>query len=324
MVKKVILVLGIFLIFSMNVKAEGPEIYTYKRMKNEIEQLSKTYQLDVKAFGSSEFGRDLVAVKVGNGKSSILITGSHHGREWLSTHVIMNMIKEYAEAYQKKHTLYGHKTNIFDDVSIWFVPMVNPDGVTIQQKGVNHFPFLLQEVYYDMNKGESDFSRWKANALGVDLNRQYPAGWEEIKGETAYASYSHYKGEKPFQAKEVKALSLFTQKINPLTAAAYHTSGRELYWYYFNEWHHLQRDYQLVEKISKKTGYTISYPPYDATGGGYTDWFIQTYHKPALTIELSYLVEETNPPLSVLTEEWKRNKEVGILMCEFAKDKLMK
>lgn len=322
MTKKVIIFLVVFLIVQ-DVKAEEPEMYTYKTMKTNMLELSKRYELEVKEFGQSEFGRDLLAIKVGKGKRSILITGSHHGREWLSTHIIMKMIKEYASAYQHKQTLFGHNLNILDDVSIWFVPMVNPDGVTIQQQGIDHFPFLLQEIYVDMNEGENNFLRWKANALGVDLNRQYPAGWEKIKGDTAYASYSHYKGEKPLEAKETRALVDFTEKIQPLTSAAYHTSGRELYWYYYNELSHLQRDYQLVDIIAEKTGYKVSYPPYNAIGGGYTDWFIQSYQRPALTIELSYPVEETNPPLSVLPEEWKRNKEVGFIICKFAKEELL-
>ncbi|PGT80733.1 M14 family metallocarboxypeptidase [Bacillus sp. AFS040349] len=322
MVKKVIVFLVIFL-FVQNVKAEETEMYTYKSMKTEMLELSKRYGLEVKEFGHSEFGRDLLAIKVGKGKRSILITGSHHGREWLSTHIIMAMIKEYAIAYKQKQTFLGHNLNILDDVSIWFVPMVNPDGVTIQQQGIDHFPFLLQEIFVDMNEGERNFLRWKANALGVDLNRQYPAGWENIKGDTGYASYSHYKGKKPFEAKETRALVDFTEEIQPLTSAAYHTSGRELYWYYYNELSNLQRDHELVDKIAKKTGYEVSYPPFNAIGGGYTDWFIQTYQRPALTIELSYLVKETNPPLSVFLEEWKRNKEVALIMCEFAKEELV-
>ncbi|MFS0878471.1 M14 family zinc carboxypeptidase [Metabacillus niabensis] len=321
MVKKGLLFSVIFLLlFGSNGHAEVEKPYTYKRMKQEVYQIAKQFHLEVKTFGKSEFGRDLVAVKVGDGKKSVLITASHHGREWLSTHIVMKMMKQYAKAYSESNDIYGHHPQILDDVSIWFVPMVNPDGVMIQQTGTRHMPFLMQEVYFDMNKGYGDFSRWKANGFGIDLNRQYPAGWEEIKGGQPYAAYSHYKGEKPFVAKESRALRAFTNQIRPLAAAAYHTSGRVIYWYYFNEIQHLQRDIRLVNEIAEKTGYEVEYPPSSAIGGGYTDWFIQTYKLPALTIELSYSVHETNPPLSVLKEEWNRNKEIGMVMASFAKN----
>lgn len=303
--------------------ADITEKYTYERMKNELNELAKTYQLEMKSIGTSEFGRDLFAVKVGKGTQTILITGSHHGREWLSTHIIMKMIEEYAEAFEKRRPLYGYDSGLLDHISIWFVPMVNPDGVTIQQEGVKNLPLSLQHIYIDMNEGKEDFLSWKANGLGVDLNRQYPAGWEKIEGSRTNASYSHYKGQLPLEAKEAKALVAFTQKINPLTSASYHTSGRVIYWYYFNELWNLHRDYQLVEKIADLTGYTIEYPPINAIGGGFTDWFIQTYKRPALTIELSFLVEETNPPLWIFAEEWDRNKEVGLVMAKYARQELL-
>lgn len=37
-----------------------------------------------------------------------------------------------------------------------------------------------------------------------------------------------------------------------------------------------------------------------------------------MTIELSYLVDETNPPLTVFPEEWKRNRLVGIMLVKEA------
>lgn len=323
MVRRFFLVFLFFFLLVDNGNAASIEMYTYERMKDRLNELAITYQLKIKPIGQSEFGRDLLAVRVGKGSRSILITGSHHGREWLTTHVIMNMIEHYAKAYQRNQTLYGHNLNIFDHISIWFVPMVNPDGVTLQQEGIKGLPLLLQDVYVDMNEGEKSFSRWKANGLGVDLNRQYPAGWEQIEGDQPYASYSHYKGKKPFEAKETKALMSFTEQIQPLLSASYHTSGREIYWYYFNEIQYIQRDYQLIEQVAEKTGYDISYPPANAIGGGFTDWFIQTYKKPGLTIELSFPVNETSPPLSVLEEEWNRNKEIGIIMAEYAESEFL-
>ncbi|QNF28201.1 MULTISPECIES: M14 family zinc carboxypeptidase [Metabacillus] len=324
MIKRIFTLFLVFFLWISHAHASTTEMYTYDRMKDQINSLAKTYQLELKTIGQSEFGRDLLAVKVGNGSNSILITGSHHGREWLTTHVIMNMIEQYASAYEENQSLYGHNLNILDQISIWFVPMVNPDGVTIQQEGIKELPLLLQDIYIDMNKGNEDFSRWKANGLGVDLNRQYPAGWERIEGSQRYAAFSHYKGQKPLEAKETLALSSFTEQVRPLASASYHTSGRLIYWYYFNEIEHLQRDHDLIEQVANKTGYEISYPPANAIGGGYTDWFIQTYKKPALTIELSFPVEETNPPLSVLEEEWQRNKEIGLIMAKYAESEVLR
>lgn len=319
---KWIILLCVFLLIPVQVKADrivNPnQTYTYVQMKNDLEKLAKTYDLPLIKIGESELGKDLLAVKVGKGQHNILLNGSHHGREWFTTNILMTMVEEYAAAYQQRNSVGGYSTKILDTVSIWFVPMVNPDGVMIQQQGIEHLPFLLQEVYIDMNQGENNFKRWKANGIGIDLNRQYPAGWESIKGDQQSAAYSHYKGQEPLQAKEARALAQFTEKSNPLITASYHTSGRELFWYYYNKLSNLHRDFRLVSHISKETGYKIAYPPITAVGGGYSDWFIQEFHRPAVTLELSNLVNETNPPLSAFQEEWKRNRAIGLLIADEA------
>ena len=35
-----------------------------------------------------------------------------------------------------------------------------------------------------------------------------------------------------------------------------------------------------------------------------------------MTFELSYLVDETHPPLSVFPEEWQRNQLVGMMLVD--------
>jgi g-D-glutamyl-meso-diaminopimelate peptidase len=197
--------------------------------------------------------------------------------------------------------------------------MLNPDGVEIQQ---NHLPIEHQNQLLHMNDGKDNFIRWKANGMGVDLNRQYPMDWGNIPEKPKKPSYQFYKGKAPLEAAEVVALTNFVQDIQPSVALTYHTAGREIYWRYKNGMQ-LVRDYILAKKVAKLTGYKLARPPKKATGGGFTDWFIPTYHRPAMTIEISYLVGDRHPPLSVFKEEWKRNKYVGLNVAEEAK-KLVK
>jgi g-D-glutamyl-meso-diaminopimelate peptidase len=196
--------------------------------------------------------------------------------------------------------------------------MVNPDGVTIQQNGLFNASLEEQEQLLIMNGGSIDFSRWKANGNGIDLNRQYSAGWEELSDSAPFPFYQLYKGKEPFSAPEVKAIKQFTNEIQPIIAISYHTSGRVLYWHYQTEKNHIQRDYTIASHVAHLTGYKLDQPVETAVGGGYTDWFIQTFRRPALTIEVGYEVNETNPPLSVFSEEWNRNRAVGLLIANEA------
>lgn len=300
------------------VKTNKP--YSYEMLENDLSKINEKYQekVKIKSIGTTHFGRDIWAIKLGKGKKNVVLIGSHHGREWLTSLMLMKMLESYAASYEEKG-LFGFKSNhILNEVSLWFVPMLNPDGVAIQQNDLKSFPSKHLELLVKMNEGSDNFKRWKANGMGIDLNRQYPAGWDRLNQDPASPSYKFYKGEKPLESKEVLSLTKFIKEINPSIAVAYHTAGREIFWNYKNG-KHLKRDKLVAKQISKITGYKLTKPEKDAVGGGFTDWFITTYHRPAMTIEICYLVGETNPPLSVFKKEWKRNRYVGLKLAEEAK-----
>ncbi|MCM3725546.1 carboxypeptidase [Neobacillus cucumis] len=300
------------------VKVDKP--YSYERLKQDLKQMNKKYRehIEIKTIGTTHFGREIWGVKLGEGKTNIVLIGAHHGREWLTSALLMNMLESYAEACQRGNRLGFRSTDILNQVSIWFIPMLNPDGVTIQQNNLKSFSLDYQDQLLQMNEGSRNLRRWKANGIGVDLNRQYPAGWRRLNQEQSNPSYAFYKGKKPLESKEVIALTQFIKEIKPSIAVAYHTAGREIFWNYKNG-KHLKRDYKVAKKVSRLTNYKLAKPEPEAFGGGFTDWFITTYHKPAMTIEISYLVGETSPPLSVFNTEWKRNKYVGLLLAKEAK-----
>ena len=297
------------------------QTYTFERMETDLIKLNKRYNNDLVTvvIGRSHFGKPIYATKLGNGRQSIIVLGGHHGREWLTSTLTMKMLEQYAEGYKKKAIMEGYSTSILDDVSIWFIPMVNPDGITIQQTGVNHLPKKLQKQIIQMNNGCKDFSRWKANGIGIDLNRQYPAGWTDIKGSVSKPSYQLYKGKFPLEAAEVKSVVKFTRKIKPLAALSYHSSGRVLYWEFQEKGSELNRNRKIAKKISKMTGYKLDTPEENAVGGGYTDWFSQEFKLPAFTPEISYYVKDNSPPTSVFQEEWMRNRAVGLFLAKEVK-----
>ncbi|WP_338452824.1 M14 family zinc carboxypeptidase [Niallia oryzisoli] len=209
-----------FCIFPSNGHAfivDTDKIYTYKALTEDILELSKLYPglITYKSITTTPFGRNVWAIKVGNGETTILLNGAHHSREWLTTALLMKMIESYADFYPNVETVDDVHPSILDKVSIWFVPMVNPDGVLLQQFGLNAYPIGFHPFLIEMNEGSWDFNRWKANLFGMDLNRQYPANWSYLKGVKTKPSYQFYKGNCPLEAPEVKALVDFTYEVNP-------------------------------------------------------------------------------------------------------------
>ena len=54
--------------------------------------------------------------------------------------LLMKKLEVYAESYDRKMKFGAISTDILNDVSIWFIPMLNPDGVTIQQNELDLVP----------------------------------------------------------------------------------------------------------------------------------------------------------------------------------------
>ncbi|MED2975036.1 M14 family zinc carboxypeptidase [Fictibacillus sp. B-59209] len=294
------------------------QTYTYTEMTRDIKALAKKYPdlIQYRSLGKSPYGREIWAVKLGKGDATVFYNASHHAREWLGTNIVMEMIDQYSSSYASKKKFDGYDVRtLLNDVSIWFVPMVNPDGVTLQQQGVSAFPKSVQSKLIKMNKGSRNFKHWKANGQGIDLNRQYPAGWNLLSKRISGPASQNYNGKKPLETIETKLMYDFTYYVDPEATISYHTSGRILYWHYRTKKENYSRDYTMAKAIGSMTGYRLVAPSNSASGGGYKDWFVSSFGRPGFTPELSYHVGETNVPVKMISEEWRRNKKVGLYVA---------
>jgi murein tripeptide amidase MpaA len=199
-----------------------------------------------------------------------------------------------------------------DQTSIWFVPMVNPDGVTLVQKGYKSAKNPAEVM--SINGFSTDFSSWKANIRGVDLNRQYPADWENVLHNTGKPSPKNYKGTAPLTEPEAKAMANFVHRHNFKAAANYHSSGEILYWY-FNQTTHYSRDYALARKIGQITGYSLVDAVYKPSAA-FQDWFIYQTGYPGFTVEISPYVVEGEVPLHYFDRIWSQNKTIGLVIAD--------
>lgn len=286
--------------------------YTYEKMTKDIQQLAKDYPelVEYQSLGKTAYSRDIWAMKVGKGDSTLLVTGSHHAREWISTILTMHMAYKYASAYESNQQINGYKVkDVLNQTTIWFIPMVNPDGVTLQQKGLSAFPKQSHAQLIAMNNGSKDFKRWKANAQGIDPNRNYDVDWSRIQNSPQNPSWRNHKGSKPGQIAEVKAVMKLVDEINPEILVDYHSSGEILFWDYKIDYKTKQRDRVIANKIAGMTGYKLMFAQNKATGAS-TDWFIAKFGKPALTPELGKFAGQTNVPLSAFDRIWQQNEAV--------------
>ena len=262
------------------------------------------------------YGRPLRTLVIGTGDRKVIYTAAHHANEWITSLVLLKFAEEFAEAIRQGNCIYGMDAKeLSKKVTIYMVPMVDPDGVDLVVGAIEQ-----ETVPYQMAKTMASFypqipfpSGWKANLAGVDLNLQYPAGWlmaREIKFSQGYTQPGprDYVGRAPLTQKEAKALAGYTEFIDPDLVLAYHAQGQEIYWQFRDIF--IPGARELGEQLAKASGYALADTPTESAYAGYKDWFIQNFRKPGYTVEVG--IGENPLPLNQFPEIYRDN--VGILV----------
>ena len=147
----------------------------------------------------------------------------------------------------------------------------------------------------------------------MDLNLQFPAGWENAK-EIKYSQGFNkpaprdFVGNGPLTEPEALAIYNLTLENDFRLVIAYHTQGKEIYWQFQNFNPH--NSFYIGERLSESSGYALAETPYNSSFAGYKDWFIQNYNRPGYTIEAG--VGENPLPISQFNEIY--NDNLGILV----------
>lgn len=159
--------------------------YSYSILTLNINALRTIYPfLSIGSIGSSILGNRIPYLKIGNGPKEVFYNASFHANEWITTPLLMKFIEDFAKAYVENTSIYGHRAReLFNIVSLYIVPMVNPDGVNLVTGEISPSSIIYNRAqsiannYPDIPFPEG----WKANIQGIDLNLQFPAGWEQAK-----------------------------------------------------------------------------------------------------------------------------------------------
>ena len=260
--------------------------YDYDVMEKDLRALQRKYgeAISYTSMGKSVEGRELYAVKIGKGDQKLLVVGSVHAREWMTSYLLMNLLELYLEARQEGKRVGAYNIRkMLQDATITFVPMLNPDGVDLVLNGVGDRD---KASLMHMNENIEDFSRWKANIAGVDLNRQFNADWADTDSKEA-PSFENYKGDSYLDQPESQALAALAEQEDFDITVAYHLSGSVIFWYYHQEGANYRRDLRIARRIRWITGYKlVKEEDSDEVAAGFKDWFVKVYKRPGYTIEI--------------------------------------
>lgn len=239
-------------------------------IENNIKKLQKNPQIDCFLYGKSYLGRNLYAFHKGsyNG-NQLLITGGMHAREYISSLVVCKLCEEY-------------------DMSegCYFLPFTNPDGTALCINGIESVSNEeMEKLLLRLNNYSTDFSLWKANARGVDLNVNFDAMWGESKFTKNLPSSSGFLGE--CACSEIENINLldFIKDKNITMSLAYHSKGEVVYYGFEKLSKNALTKSKNIAKFLAKSLHYIAVKSVGSTGG-LSDYLSYKLNIPSFTIEL--------------------------------------
>ena len=193
--------------------------------------------LSLHEIGRSVMGRCIQAVTIGTGSRRVGYNAAHHANEWITVPVLIRFLEEYAAAFAHGGFIGGVPAReLYETATLHMVPLVNPDGVDLVTGALSP-----QDSFYGQASALASYyphipfpEGWKSNITGVDLNLQYPAGWDvarRIKFDQGYTRPGprDYVGSAPLITPENRAMADWTKANDFSLTLSYHTQGKTIY-----------------------------------------------------------------------------------------------
>lgn len=247
---------------------------------------------ELKSIGKSLEGRDIWAIKISDNvrtdeiEPTILVNAMHHAREVMTPEITTDMVSYLTSNYGK----LAEVTKWVNETEIWVVPMFNVDGNN------------------KMWDGNAMWRKNTRNSHGVDLNRNYPYGWNSCRGSSASTGAQDYRGTEPASEPETKAMMELVASIKPVFDISYH-SYSEIVIYPYGCRPNKTPTEEAVELIGAEIGKKIDYKPgtawellYNADGGD-IDWMYTAHQVIPYVIEVNSTRDGFHPSYSKMREK---------------------
>ncbi len=261
--------------------------------------------------GKSVMGKDIPALRLGRAAEYVLFAGGFHGSEHITVTLLLRFFEELCREYRDDGVIEGlNVRRAMYGRGLVVVPAVNPDGCEISRFG----DIATGGSRFIRRLSGGDFAHFNANARGVDINHNFNADWESLREREKQAGIlgparSRYGGTAPESEPETAALCALCRGGSFRHALAFHSQGEVIYPPCGKTVP--RRSERMAEIMAASSGYSIDSPKGLAVGGGFKDWFIKEFERPAFTVEVG---KGENPlPLADYPKIYERIRELMIL-----------
>lgn len=287
----------------------------YIKMCKETNEICNEYDF-VSCFniGKSILGKEIKALSIGTGTEEVLFAAAFHGSENITTNISLIFAERLCESIKSGEMMKGIDMKAaLEGRKITVIPRVNPDGCDINILGAKaggKADFLIRKLC------EGDYKKYNANARGVDINHNFNAGWENLRNLEKAAGIhgpaaTRFGGYSAESEPETRALAVYCRTNNIRHAAALHTQGEVIYWNYGKNTP--EKSLKMAQIMASVSGYALDVPVALATGGGFKDYFIKEFRRPAFTLEMG---KGKNPlPPAEITDIYAKAEEMLALLA---------
>ena len=256
--------------------------FDYTTNKQIIEDLIKDYPfLNVQLIGRTAVGRGIFALSLGNNKKSVVYVGSVRGSDGLSGLILLLFIERLCRAVKNNAALSS--VNIRKALSysgITVIPCLNPDGREIFLKGPIGAEGMRSFVSSFYNKNEPV---WEANAMGVDISRNFIFRNEAPDAEYC-AAPSFFGGDYPESEAETRAFTRFC-RLKKFRQCIEICDGEDEIFYTSDE-KEPEVSRMMAKIIACASGITVC-TERKSSHPGIADWFIKEFRCPAFSLGIN-------------------------------------
>lgn len=223
-----------------------------------------------------------------------------HGRETVNTPIIIKAMEDYAkDYYDDSHIPEFNLKSELSKAVIHFIPLVNPDGFDLVKFGAGSVNTptgknLLSAV------AATDYSDFKANIAGVDLNRNYPDEYYDPitkKWVNKFQVYrglidpddptnGYYAGPYGGSEPETAAVMNYVQRYDFRNFLSFHSQGKFIdcgkYWFGVD---YNKRSLDLATAMHNVNNYKVEAYSSGEESGFFSDYVAAQTLKPVVTIE---------------------------------------
>lgn len=258
----------------------------YSQLCRSCGELARYDFVHLGSAGSTAGGREIPYIKLG-GDDCVLFLAGTHPLEYITVTVLVGWLQKLCKSIETGRQFCGFDVrSAFRKKGVVAVPCHNPDGTEITF-GNGVLSPLDRSALAEICGG--DPAIFNCNLNGVDLNHNFDAGWTELRRLEKESgidgpSPRRFGGPFPESEPETRAIVNLCHEFNPRQAIALHSQGEEIYWRYGDS---LPKHAEVMAHIlAISCNYTLAEPEGIASHGGFKDWFIREFNRPAFTFEI--------------------------------------